>query len=65
MAILLVISHNVQLIDTGSMHGWLKWSQWLLNFGWVGVSLFFALSGFLITNILLSELGTPKEGLHK
>jgi peptidoglycan/LPS O-acetylase OafA/YrhL len=59
LAILLVIAHNVELIDAPDMSGALKLADYLLNLGWIGVQLFFVLSGFLITGILLDTAGKP------
>jgi peptidoglycan/LPS O-acetylase OafA/YrhL len=54
IAILLVMTH----------HFWPRagyWSEWakLPHLGWVGVDLFFVLSGFLITGILLDSKNAP------
>lgn len=57
VAILLVMAHNFNLLD-GAEGTAGKATELLLNFGWVGVQLFFVLSGFLITNILLSTKHT-------
>jgi peptidoglycan/LPS O-acetylase OafA/YrhL len=57
LAILLVMMHNM-----GSRYP-LPYSQWLVRNGWMGVDLFFVLSGFLITGILLETKAS--EGYFK
>lgn len=54
VAILLVIGRHLELDDPGGPLGGVSW---LWNrIGWIGVDLFFVLSGFLIGGLLLSEL---------
>jgi peptidoglycan/LPS O-acetylase OafA/YrhL len=57
IAILLVLLHNAHYFPGGA-HG-LLWAAGLVsNAGWIGVPLFFVLSGFLITRQLLDSQGS-------
>jgi peptidoglycan/LPS O-acetylase OafA/YrhL len=58
LAILLVLAHN---LNPFSGHGRSidRWVEFDSNFGWVGVQLFFVLSGYLISGILLDSRGAP------
>ncbi len=49
LSIFLVVLHH-QFLDQNSFLAWLK------TYGWVGVDIFFVMSGFLITSILLKEI---------
>jgi len=58
LAILLVLLHNLSNFEA---RGKLIYKLWTLipECGWIGVELFFVLSGFLITGILLDDKGAP------
>lgn len=61
LAVLMVIAHNVQMFDPAPS-GWMNQAILLLfDFGWMGVQLFFVLSGFLITGILLDSRDEPHQ----
>jgi peptidoglycan/LPS O-acetylase OafA/YrhL len=57
VAILLVIPHNADLFSNSAP--WLWPIALLAHAGWIGVQLFFVLSGFLITRNLLDSRGEP------
>jgi peptidoglycan/LPS O-acetylase OafA/YrhL len=56
-AILLVLMHNVGSVSGQPAGAAVKLWAVISNAGWIGVQLFFALSGFLITRILLESRG--------
>jgi peptidoglycan/LPS O-acetylase OafA/YrhL len=56
VAILLVIPHNVDRF--GAVSAWTRPAAMVAHMGWIGVQLFFVLSGFLITRNLLDSRGS-------
>lgn len=59
IAVLMVIAHNVQMFEPAPPGQLNQFYMYLFNFGWMGVQLFFVLSGFLITGILLDTRDEP------
>ncbi len=58
LAILVVVLHNSEFIERNGTGFLVKLTGAITATGWVGVQLFFVLSGFLITGILVDTLGS-------
>ncbi len=62
LAVIAVVIHNTVWSQGHTVIGVLpKLLNTFANAGWLGVQLFFVLSGFLITGILLDEKGAPQQ----
>ena len=58
IAILLVFLHHFTVFDPATTAG--AWLGFVAQLGWAGVDLFFVLSGFLITGILIDARGSDR-----
>ncbi|MEO0531899.1 MAG: acyltransferase, partial [Planctomycetota bacterium] len=59
LAIFWVLLHQLVVIPTSTTAE--RLIVWPANFGWVGVTLFFVLSGYLITGVLLDTRDKPRR----
>ena len=56
VALLLVMFRHAGFLDRHSIHPWVDWlTDALMCGGWIGVDLFFVLSGFLVSGLLMRE----------
>jgi peptidoglycan/LPS O-acetylase OafA/YrhL len=59
VAVMLVLAFHL-FQDRDALHGYVRRALFAVDASWVGVDMFFVLSGFLITRILLSTKSSPR-----